>query len=342
MIAPVFETPFWLAPMEGVTHPAFRDFMSERGGIGICCTEFVRITDTPYRANRLARVVSKPPRSLLSVQVMGKNLENLRSAARIVEDAGADIVDLNLGCPSPKAVRGGVGSAMLDDNDLLARVVRSLRDEVKGTLSVKMRAGVTSAENVVETAKLLEDCGADILIVHPRRTCDGYKGTADWNVISRICDALTIPVIGNGDVWYAADAIKLLSVSGVRGIMIGRGALRNPFIFRQIAALRKGEEQPCFDGDDLFAEFMMLVGTYETAFKRIPIGKLKEIIRWLSRTVAGSKDFRQNVLRHTEVAPLLHALEENLAGRCANELDIQPDGHLQLEASAVKAYSARA
>ena len=185
--------PTMLAPMEGVSHPEFRRIFAERGGIGVVCTEFVRISRAPLHLESLAKHVVKAPGTPLSVQVMGNDAAKMADAAASVAHAGADVVDINLGCPAPRAVRKGVGAAMLKDPELLFSVLSSMRQRVDCLLSAKIRAGFEDAEHVVHIGRTVEKAGADFLVVHPRRRADFYEGVADWRIIRTLKDALGIP-----------------------------------------------------------------------------------------------------------------------------------------------------
>ena len=163
-----------LAPMEGVTHPEFRALAVEQGGVGIVCTEFVRVSRAALVPARLRQEVAKVEGVPLSVQVMGNDADKMAEAARLIEEAGADVVDINLGCPMPRVVRKGVGAAMLKDPKLLYEVVSEMRQSVRGHLSAKIRAGFDDAEHVVNIAEVVQRAGIDFLVVHPRRRCDFY------------------------------------------------------------------------------------------------------------------------------------------------------------------------
>src|SRR5690606_3358449 len=167
------ETAF--APMEGITQPALRSLYLEGGGLGLVCTEFVRVSRAPLSVEAVRREVVRDPRAPLSVQVMGNEAEKMAEAARIVCDAGADVVDVNMGCPMPRVVRKGVGAALLKYPDLVCRVVEAVRRATPRLLSVKTRAGYDDAAGVVAFAKRLEAEGIDFLTVHPRRRCDFYE-----------------------------------------------------------------------------------------------------------------------------------------------------------------------
>jgi tRNA-dihydrouridine synthase len=203
-----------LAPMEGVSHPLFRQIISERGGVGVVCTEFVRVVDTTLAPSVIRREVVKVKGIPLCVQVMGNAAEHMADSAAAVADAGADIIDINLGCPAPRAVRKGVGSAMLRDPKLLYQVLSAMRQAIAVTLSAKIRAGFDDADNVLHIGETLQRAGADYLVVHPRRRSDFYNGVADWRIIARLKEHLDIPVVGNGDCWYAKDALRLEEETG--------------------------------------------------------------------------------------------------------------------------------
>ena len=327
------QSPTVLAPMEGVTHPTFRRLVAEGGGVGLVCTEFVRISRAPLTAKGVKSHVVRNDFAPLSVQVMGNDADKMGDAARHVADAGADVVDINLGCPAPRAVRKGVGSAMLKDVDLLRRVVGSMREQTPCLLSAKIRAGFDDASHVLDIGRALQECGIDFLAVHPRRRCDFYEGVADWRIIAALKSELRIPVIGNGDVWYAADALRMQRETGCDAVMIGRPAMRNPFIFRQIEALRTGAQPMRPDGDAVVKWLFRLCETFEHELRKSPIGKLKEITRWVSRAVDDDRAFFRVAMR----APTLDAwraeVERHLAELPASRLDLDAHGTLGFERS---------
>ncbi|HKO95017.1 MAG TPA: tRNA-dihydrouridine synthase family protein, partial [Polyangiaceae bacterium] len=294
----------FLAPMEGITHPAFRALIARRPGVGVLCTEFVRIAATGLGAKYLRQQVVREPDTALSVQVMGNHLEHMAEATEIVSRAGADIVDLNVGCPAPRVVRKGVGSAMLRDPELLRSVVAAMRARTRGCLSAKMRAGFDDAAGAVAIARLIEDAGADFLTVHPRRQVDFFQGVSDWRIIARIKQSVSIPVIGNGDVWYAQDALRMRAETGCDGVMIGRGALRNPWIFEQIEALLNGTAPPRPSGNDLLDHFDELTLLFDRHAPGRTLGMLKEQARYLTRTVSDGAELVKLAARAASVAEM--------------------------------------
>lgn len=317
----------FLAPMEGITHPAFRALIAARPGLGVVCTEFVRIAGSGLGRDALRQHVVRAPGTALSVQVMGNHLEHMAEAAGIVSAAGADIVDLNVGCPAPRVVRKGVGSAMLKDPGLLRQVVEAMRRRTPGWLSAKIRAGFDDSSGAVAIARLIADAGADHIAVHPRRQVDFYGGVADWRIIAAIKAAVPIPVIGNGDVWYAADARRMRQETGCDGVMIGRGALRNPWIFEQIAALSRGAEPPRPSGNDVLEHYDALADMLAASHPRSRVGMLKEQVRYLARCVAADgAGLMRAVLRAQTAEEMRAILGERLAGERAAALDLAAEG----------------
>lgn len=328
--------PTMLAPMEGVTHPEFRAILATKGGIGMLCTEFVRIAGASVAHKHLRRQVVKAPGVPLSVQVMGTHVEHMAESAGAIAAAGADVVDINLGCPSPRVVKKGAGSAMLKNPALLFEVLRAMRAEVPGLLSAKIRAGFDDASNVVHIAQTVERAGADFIAVHPRRRADFYEGVADWRIVARLKQELGIPVVGNGDVWYAADALRMREETGCDAVMIGRPACRNPWIFEQIADLEAGRtpHHPC--GAEVAAWFTTVAERYTVVFPRLkhgPVGKLKELVTYIGRAVDDEGHYRRSALRAGSLDEVV-SLTQSLVGPLpASRLDLDAQGALGLERS---------
>lgn len=332
-----WDHPTMLAPMEGAGHPPFRAMVAERGGVGMLCTEFVRIHGGAVHPNLLKQAIVKVPGIPLSVQVMGNDADLMAEAAGITARAGADVVDINLGCPMPRVVRKGVGAAMLKDPVLLGRVLRAMRAAVPGVLSAKIRAGFDpgcdASQHAVTIARVVEDSGVDFISVHPRRRADFYTGVADWRIVAELRDALGIPVIGNGDVWYASDFARMRRETGCDGVMVGRPALRNPWIFGQAASLEAGEEPFAPSGADVVAYLEEAAARMDEAFDGRCIGKLKEIARYIGRAVPDDFAFQREALRAVDVAALIEVAKRHLGDLPSERLDLRADGHLGLEQS---------
>jgi tRNA-dihydrouridine synthase B len=322
-----------LAPMEGVTHPTLRAMLAERGGLGLVSTEFVRVSRAPLSPRALAREVVKAPGVPLCVQVMGNDADKMAEAAGLVAEVGADVVDINLGCPAPRAVRKGVGSAMLKDVGLLGEVVGAMRRAVPGLLSAKIRAGFDDASGVVEIARTLERVGVDHLTVHPRRRCDFYEGVADWRIVRVLKAELGIPVVGNGDVWYAADALRMVDETGCDAVMVGRPALRNPWIFEQLADLRAGRAPRRPSGADVAGFVREVVARFGAELPGNSLGKLKELLSYLGRAVRDERRFQRAVLRETRLEDILSIVDAALAPLPPDALDLEATPSDPLERS---------
>ncbi len=271
----------------------------------------------------------------LSVQLLGRHPQHLALATRVLVDAGVDVVDLNLGCPTRQAVNKGVGAGLLSNLGSISRIVAAMRAACRSRLSVKIRATDSAAGDVVNVARVIQEAGADFLTIHPRTRRQGYQGTADWDVVKRVKMQLDIPTVGNGDLWYATDALRLMRLTGVDAIMIGRPTLRNPFLFRQIEELRAGLPTFIPGGRDVLEHIRRLAELAEVTLKhrpRGPEGALKEQIQFMLRAVPEPmrSSLGQRTLRAVGVREVLGAIEP--LGD-VELLDLAADGPLRLEAS---------
>lgn len=312
-----------LAPMEGVTNIVIRNALSELGGIGVLCTEFVRISSHAVKPKTVKEAVRKTPGVPLSVQVMGNNSALMAESAELMEKAGADIVDINLGCPTKNAVKGNVGSAMLKDPDLLFDVLSSMREKVKGWLSAKIRAGFDENRHVSHIAKTVQASGADFIAVHPRRRKDFYDGVADWRIIAHLKSILDIPVIGNGDVWYPQDAINMTEQTNCDAVMIGRGALRNPWIFKQIECLKEGMEYRPGTAE-IIHFFTKLQNSFTQAFEgreHATLARMKELLKYFSRVFQDGIEFRTAILRTQNLEDFMSMLLKKLEQSNVENMD---------------------
>lgn len=238
--------PVVAAPMAGVTNLPFR-ILAKEMGCGLVCTEMISdmalLFDSKVTLRMLSLAQEERP---VSVQLFGGSPESLSWAARIVEEHGADIIDINMGCPAPKIVRGGGGSSLLREPDLARRIIEAVVEAASVPVTVKLRTGWDeSCINIVEMARLAQAAGARAITVHGRTRVQHYSGKADWGAIARAVEAVDIPVIGNGDIWAPQDARAMMETTGCAGVAIARGALGNPWIFRRtVHYLRTGELLP--------------------------------------------------------------------------------------------------
>ncbi|MCX7635313.1 MAG: tRNA dihydrouridine synthase DusB [Syntrophales bacterium] len=224
-----------LAPMAGVTNLPFR-LMARMFGCALAFTEMVSANGLVRGTSRtLSYLETTDADEPLGVQIFGADPEIMAEAARVVTAAGARLLDVNMGCPVKKVVRTGAGAALLRDLESIAKVLQAVRRATHLPLTVKIRAGWSRREIVaLEVGKIAQDCGVDALIIHPRTAEQGFRGRADWEIIRQVKQQLIIPVIGNGDVRSPGDVQRILSETGCDGVMIGRAALGNPWIFKHI------------------------------------------------------------------------------------------------------------
>lgn len=232
-----------MAPMAGITNPPFRR-IAKRLGAGLVVTEMVSAVGLFRNHEKTMRYLeSDPEEKPLSVQIFGADPQLMAMAAETAIESGADMVDINMGCPARKVIKNGSGGALLRNPDAVRRMVTAIRKTCTVPLTVKIRAGWAAAEaNYLQIAHIIADCGADAVTIHPRFVKQGFSGKADWRIIREIKENLTIPVIGNGDVFSPELALQMRKETECDFVMIGRGALGNPWIFKQILDLEKGLE----------------------------------------------------------------------------------------------------
>jgi tRNA-dihydrouridine synthase B len=229
-----------LAPMAGITDLSFRR-IAKSFDVDLVTSEMVSSEGLVRNKARTKMLLqSHAEEKPLAIQLFGSDPKVVAEAARIVADEGADIIDLNMGCPVPKVVRQGAGAALLRDVEKIASLVDAVRQAVSIPLTVKTRSGWGQSKiNVLEVARVVEDSGADAITIHPRTARQGFSGSADWPLIGKVKQAVNIPVIGNGDVSRPEDVGKMRKLTQCDGVMIGRGAMGNPWIFKQARQLTK-------------------------------------------------------------------------------------------------------
>jgi tRNA-dihydrouridine synthase B len=301
-----------LAPMAGVTDTVFRRFIRGLGGCGLIMTEFTSadgmLRDKKMRGRYLHFYEDEHP---ISAQLFGSNPQSLADAARLVEDLGFDLVDLNLGCPAKKVVKCNGGSGLLRDLPLIGRIFREVRAAVNIPFTVKFRAGWSDQEIIcVDLARMAEDCGLQAVALHARTREQGYGGTARWGWIAEIKQTVKIPVIGNGDIRTPEDACAMVAETGCDAVMIGRAAASNPWIFRQIeqhAATGTYEEATERDRYDMIRTYFQMLVEEE-----IPgaIGKMKQFASWFTHGVRNGSVLRKAVYEARTEAEVLAQVDE--------------------------------
>src|SRR5437588_8397732 len=234
-------SPLAIAPMAGMTDTAFRRLVRRQGGCGTAATEMVSAEGLVRGIDRTLEYAEYTEEERpISIQIFGGDPEKMAAAAQIVESMGADIVDVNMGCPVPKIAKHNAGCSLMREPPHAASVIAAMAKAVKIPVTVKMRAGCSDAErNAPVLARMVEDAGARAVTVHGRTAAQSYSGSADWSLVAEVADALAIPVFGSGDCiepQQVADRLRL----GVEGVLVGRGVLRNPWVLAQAADLAAG------------------------------------------------------------------------------------------------------
>ncbi len=305
-----------LAPMAGVTDTVFRRLIRNQGGCGLLMTEFtsshgVVSTRKAKKPNRNFRYLYfEPEERPITCQLFGSDPEVMAEAAKVCQDRGFDIVDLNFGCPVNKVVKCNGGSGLLRDLPLLETILRRVRSAISIPLTCKFRAGWNDHELVaVRLAKIAEDCGLAAVALHPRTREQGYSGRADWSRIAEVKAAVRIPVIGNGDVVSPEDAVRMQRETGCDGVMIGRTASYNPWIFRQLADyLATGSYRVPADREryDMMKTYYLMLEEHGEADA---IGKMKQFATYFTHGVRNGSKLRTEIYRAAGVAQILDIVD---------------------------------
>lgn len=289
------DNPVILAPMAGVTDLPFRILCREQGA-GLVCMEMVSAKAILYgNKNTKQLMESTPQERPVSLQLFGSDPDILGAIAHKIEDQPFDILDLNMGCPVPKVVNNGEGSALMKEPALVRRIVTAVVSAVDKPVTVKIRKGFTDETvNAVEIAKIIEDCGAAAVAVHGRTREQYYSGTADWEIIRKVKEAVQIPVIGNGDVTSPERAREMLAQTGCDGIMIGRACRGNPWIFRQVVRyLETGELLPAPSLSEVKAMILRHAGMQvEIKGEGIALREMRKHVAWYTAGIPHSARLR--------------------------------------------------
>ncbi len=313
-------SPFILSPMAGLTDSAFRRLVKRQGGCGMVVTEMVSSEGLVRGLDRTLEYAEfTEDERPVAVQIFGGNPEHMARAARQVEGIGADVVDVNMGCPVPKVAKGSAGCSLMRDPARAEAIVEAMARSVSIPVTVKIRSGWSDREvNAPDLACRLESAGAAAIAVHGRTAAQSYSGRADWDLIARVARAVSIPVYGNGDCIEPGDMVRRMNESGVAGVLVGRGALRNPWIFAQADALRAGRapvEVSLADRGRFLLEYIDMLldegpgDRSEAGHPRWVVNKLRALCAWYTRGLSGGAHLREAV-NH---APSIQALRETVS-----------------------------
>jgi nifR3 family TIM-barrel protein len=326
-------SPFAIAPMAGMTDTAFRRLVKRHGGCGLVVTEMVSSEGLVRGIDRTLEYAEYTEEERpISIQIFGGDPDKMAAAAQIVEGMGADIVDVNMGCPVPKIAKHHAGCSMMREPGHAASVISAMTKAVKIPVTVKMRAGWNDEQrNAPILARMVEDAGASAVAVHGRTAAQSYSGSADWDLVAQIADDLTIPVFGSGDCIEPGQVMDRLR-SGVEGVLVGRGVLRNPWILAQAADLAAGRpmrEVTLADRGRFLLEYIELLlnervrepdgfrhrapvtstAAPRTSHDRWVINKIRALASWYTKGLEGGSTLRTAVNR----AESLEALRETLS-----------------------------
>ena len=313
-IGPVKVSPFFvLAPMSGVTSKAFRRIIQQENphALGLTVTEFISVEGLTRNNKRTVQMLDlsgevRP----IAVQIFGYDIDRLERGAELVEESGADILDLNCGCPVPKVVKRGGGCELMRQPEHLAKILRTLRAKVKIPFTLKIRLGWDDQhKNAEEIALLAQDCGVDALCLHGRTRVQGYSGLADRGIVDTLAKKLTIPLIANGDIVNQESANDYLQ-RGARGLMIGRGALVNPWVFSDLCGQLRGQLAPRHCRQDVYR----VVGNYrefllEEMSEKGALGRIKQLVGQATKGLRDSGKLRRALCRSQSFTELNDILE---------------------------------
>lgn len=310
------ENPYILAPMAGVTDLPFRLLCKEQGA-GLLCMEMISAKALQYKNKNTKVLLSIHPQEYpVSLQLFGSDPKIISEMAKKIEELPFQILDINMGCPVPKVVKNGEGSALMKNPKLIYEIVSQTVKAIQKPVTVKIRKGFDEDHvNAVEVAKVIEEAGASAVAVHGRTREQYYSGKADWDIIRRVKEAVSIPVIGNGDVTSGERALAMREQTGCDGIMIGRGAQGNPWIFRELVEYDRTGILPQRPSKELIKGTMLRHARLQIEFKGDYLGirEMRKHVAWYTKGMKGSAKLRDEINQVESYEELEQLLDERLS-----------------------------
>jgi nifR3 family TIM-barrel protein len=293
------DPPLVLAPMAGITDHLYRLMLRRIGGVGLVTMEFISSEAiTRGNARQRAKMFFSDEERPLSIQIYGSDPDRMAAAAEIVEELAPDVCDINMGCPANKVLKGCAGAALMGDLPLARRIVREVRSRLSIPLTVKFRLGLDdSRKNFLDLGRICQDEGASAVAMHARTARQMYTGSADRREIAQLKNALSIPVVGNGDVETAEDVLAMLRETGCDGVMIGRATMKNPWIFRQAADLLAGRTPREATAEERRDLMLWHFGQIEATARdeREALHKLRTMTGWYTHGFENGKSLRVRI-----------------------------------------------
>lgn len=309
------ENPYILAPMAGVTDLPFRLLCKEQGA-GLLCMEMVSAKAIQYNNKNTKALLEIHPEELpVSLQLFGSDPDVISEIAKRIEELPFSILDINMGCPVPKIVKNGEGSALMKNPKLVYEIVRKTARAIQKPVTVKIRKGFDdTCINAVEIAKIIEDAGGKAVAVHGRTREQYYSGKADWDMIRQVKEAVSIPVIGNGDVVSGESAIAIQKETGCDGVMIGRGAQGNPWIFSELLEYERTGKMPLRPSVEAIKKMMIRHAQLQMQYKGEYLGirEMRKHVSWYTSGLPNSAKLRDEINRVESYEELEQLLEERL------------------------------
>ncbi|MHB1420008.1 MAG: tRNA dihydrouridine synthase DusB [Bacillota bacterium] len=303
------------APMAGITDRTYR-FLVRQHGCQLTYSEMVSDKALIYNNRRTRNLIDlSGENGPIAVQILGYDPQTMAAAAQIIEKAGAAIIDINMGCPTPRIANNGEGAALLKDPERAVTIARAVVESVSLPVTVKMRSGWDEQNIVaVELAASLEEAGVKAIAIHGRTRKQFYSGTADWEIIRRIKEAVTVPVIGNGDIFEPGDAVRMQQKTGCDGMMIGRGALGNPWIFSRTIALLANEPVPEYPSatERIHTALHHLDMVIVDKGEKVGVKQMRKHLAWYIKGLRGAAHVRDQVNKLEQRDAIEEILEQYL------------------------------